>query len=482
MTEERKRELAQLLEEAMGQLMVRCGYAPSSIPPVVYQRYLEEHWTYYGVDFLSFMFSIRLELDVVSEATKSNLLNFAKEELAPFIDGNYIPLGSYVIESNPTDGACLYSRGYERRYLYLLIERLLGITLVRGIGEAVSVFDRCSCPEGAHGFFQEVALLEGIRLETEVEVCEGVRLVPLPSSEISSEIVRYLPGFPNDAFIDQVHDFCRKALLVIDLPGFSIFHEPAPNPIFPQGQPIEELPFPVEVPDVKFPNMEAIRSFRNLFCQALSLVCDSPVQIVNGGWFLEEDKSFSPHQGMSRVLRRFNPFGSSAEAGKAEIEKARCLYKKLVDLDSNDGEKLQIPIDRWIMSKTPQNPIDKIIDLGIAFEALYLSDIDETTELSFRLRLHAAWHLGENEEDRKALMKEFSEIYDWRSKVVHTGKLPEKKVSRRKRRPFTHKEVDKFIENAQDRCRESILKILEDGKFPNWNSLILGGEDEQAGS
>ena len=75
-------------------------------------------------------------------------------------------------------------------------------------------------------------------------------------------------------------------------------------------------------------------------------------------------------------------------------------------------------------------------------------------------------------------MKAFGEIYDWRSKVVHTGKLPNKT----KKTPFTHKEVQQFIENAQDRCRESILKILEDGKFPDWNSLILGGEEEQAGS
>ena len=70
MKKERKQELAELLEEAMGHLMVRYGYMPSSVPPAVYQRYLEEHWTYYGVDFLSFMFSIRLELDIVSETTR----------------------------------------------------------------------------------------------------------------------------------------------------------------------------------------------------------------------------------------------------------------------------------------------------------------------------------------------------------------------------------------------------------------------------
>ena len=82
--------------------------------------------------------------------------------------------------------------------------------------------------------------------------------------------------------------------------------------------------------------------------------------------------------------------GSSSEAGKAEIEEAKCLYK-ILDRNSDIREKLRIPIDRWVESQTNRNRIDKIIDLGIAFEALYLSDIDETTELSFRLRLRAAW-------------------------------------------------------------------------------------------
>jgi catalase len=78
----------------------------------------------------------------------------------------------------------------------------------------------------------------------------------------------------------------------------------------------------------------------------------------------------------------------------------------------------------------------------------------------------------------QALMKEFSEIYAWRSKVVHTGKLPNKT----KKTPFTPDEVKDFIERAQDLCRQSIIKIIEDGEFPDWNSLILGGEEEQASS
>ena len=138
---------------------------------------------------------------------------------------------------------------------------------------------------------------------------------------------------------------------------------------------------------------------------------------------------------------------------------------------------MRIPIDRWVRSKTDKDPVDKIIDLGIAFEAFYLSDIESPTELSFRLRLHAASYLGKDKENRKALMKEFQDIYSWRSLAVHTGELPTKK-SGKKRKSFTEEEVKQFIESAQDLCHQSIMKVLEDGRFPEWNDLILGGEVE----
>ena len=143
-------------------------------------------------------------------------------------------------------------------------------------------------------------------------------------------------------------------------------------------------------------------------------------------------------------------------------------------MSSDVEEQLKIPINRWIQSKTSQTPEDKIIDVAIALEALYLSE-GTKEQLTLQFRLRAAWHLGEDKKQRKALMKEFNAIYDWRSTVVHTGKLPEKGRGKKKK-PYTQEEVREFITRAQDLCRDSIIKILEKGKFPDWNDLILGEE------
>ena len=193
MTEERKQELRQLLNEAMKGLQIRYdGFLP--IPIDVYRKYLQERWAFYGVDYLSFTFGTRFTLFIVGEDgdlkpfyridSNPKLLKFIVEELAPFIREDNIPsisTGSYIVESGFTDGSRLFCSGGGISQQHHILERLLHIALVRGIEEAVLAFDRSCCPEGVHGFFQYVALVDGIRIETTIQIFEGVKLIPLPS-------------------------------------------------------------------------------------------------------------------------------------------------------------------------------------------------------------------------------------------------------------------------------------------------------------
>ena len=489
MTDARKQELRQLLNKATARdnLKIRYGYdGPITISVDIYERYLQERWACCGMDFLSFSSSTRFMPDVIDGATKSKLLDFIIEELALFMERDAIPdfvrdsipTAIYFIESNPTDGFRLHHHYFTRLHLSSLLGRLLEIAIGQGIAEAVSVFDACSCPEGTYSTFQCVALLEGIKLITEVQIFEGVRLVPLPASEISEELLQSLHGFSGLPYRELLAFFRNTTLLIIDRPGFSIFHKSSQK--HQGGYFVENLPSQVEGTDVRFPNSQAVNSFENLFCQVLSLVCNSVVQIVHEGLFLDEDKSFNLNDVRLGIGRRLNLFGKSTEVGESDIEKAKCLYRAL-DKKSDIKEKLHIPIDRWIRSKeTTTYSVDQIIDLGIAFEVLYLSRITDNRELSFRLRLHAAWHLGKDKEHRKELLKKFGQIYECRSKAVHSGTFDRLPKFGEERIP-----ISDFIEKAQDLCRESIIKIIEDEEFPDgiyWNNLILGGDKEQVSS
>ena len=83
MTEERKQELRQLLAEAKGNLVILFGHrGASSLPVDVYRKYLQRHWTSYGVDFLSFWFPSLFMPYIEDKTTESKLLNFIREELA----------------------------------------------------------------------------------------------------------------------------------------------------------------------------------------------------------------------------------------------------------------------------------------------------------------------------------------------------------------------------------------------------------------
>ena len=483
MTKEKKQELRQLLNEAVKKenLEIRYGSEPVSLPVDVYRNYLQERWASYGVNFLSFSFWTPLTPIIVDETTKSKLFEFIRWELVLFLEEDDIsaflrdsvPAASYTITSDSTDRFRLDSLHFQRVNLYRLIERLLKIAIGKGIEEAVSFFDRYSCPEGIRGVFHMVTLIEGIELKTEIPVFEGVRLVPLPSSEIPEQFAQYLPGLLSYALMDQANEFYGNALLVVDDPGFSILHKPASNPAFPRGLPVEKLPFQFEVHDIKCPNFN-----EDFFYQALSLVCNTSVQMIIGEWISEPDKSLVLDDGITGLNMFLDPFDDFTEVEEADIEKAKCLYDILLNLDSKTLEKLQISIDRWIRSKKAENGVDKMIDLGIAFEALYLSDVNE--ELTFRLAVRAAWYLGEDKADREKLLTEFKKMYQCRSTGVHNGTLDEGVTIRGKHIPMF-----KFIERVQDLCHQSIMRVLNDKCLPDsdyWENLIVGGEEKQIGS
>ena len=461
MTEERKQELRQLLEEARESLVIlRSGDEPSFIREEVYREHLLQRWTAYSENVRSALVSFTPQ--ITSEVTKSKLLDFIRKEFAQFIHEDKIQSASSFIKGGYFDGFPLD----------WLLEQLLRIAIARGIEEAVSVFDKCT--EETSVSFQHFALLDGIRLEAGIQIYKGIQLVPL--SKTSSYFHHYWPTFFAST-IGMPEDFRQsKTVLIIDCSVSPIFHKP-----FPRLSQKDDYPFRVEVNGENFRNfMED--DFCEQFCQALSLACNFSVQIAFSWKFLAEDQLFNLSYGIEgATLGTSNlsfwpsdPFGIPIEAGEAEIEEAKCLYKKLVGLDSNDREKLQIPIDRWIKSKTPEKPIDKMIDLGIAFEVLYVTS---DRNIGKQLRDNASRYLGKNEEHRDKLLIKFKQIYKHRSKAVHEGKLGEMAQFGEEEIP-----ISEFIEEAQNLCRKSIKKILDDGEFPDWNSLILGGEEEQAGS
>ena len=453
MTEERKQELRQLLQEAMENLEIRHSWAQETplLALEVYRNHLQQGWNYRGPSVINFTPYI------VREATKLKLLDFIREELSEYIHENRIQSACFFVAIGGQ------VPGYD---LNDLLVQLLRITIARGVESAVLAFDRCTTE--AHGSFQYYAVLEGIKLECEIQAYEGIRLVPLPEKE--SDLPRYLLNHIFSMPNAKSDDFAGKTLLIIDATVSPIFCKPFPKSEVSFSEYLSR--FQVKVDNNTFSRFD-VDDFYDKFCRALSLVCNSAVQISRQWPFLAADKLFNLGVfGVTRVrYPSHSPFGMANPLKRLQIDEAKRLYELLDNRDSGIEKKLKIPIDRWIKSKRSRNPEDKIIDLGIAFEALYLFDRDGNSELSFQFRLRASWCLGIDKANREMLIDEFKAIYTLRSKAVHSGAVPKKIKVRKGEEPT---DTSKIIKRAQDLCRQSILKILEDGKFPDWNDLILG--------
>ena len=142
------------------------------------------------------------------------------------------------------------------------------------------------------------------------------------------------------------------------------------------------------------------------------------------------------------------------------IQLATDLYWARKNLSPKTAARLDIAIDRWLRSYEDIRLVDKFIDLGIALESLYLGGVRE--ELSFRLALHAAWHLGPNVAERQRLMRDFRKFYNSRSSAVHSGSVKDTKTTR------------DVLSRAQEFCRWAIVDIISRKRFPDWNELVLG--------
>ena len=107
----------------------------------------------------------------------------------------------------------------------------------------------------------------------------------------------------------------------------------------------------------------------------------------------------------------------STDHGTGEVKIERADRASIASLDEGmvlqaieamqgANRKLRIATDRWKRSKRRNAPLeDRLIDLRIALQALCLKDFvnGQSGEMSFRLSLFGAWHLGANLADRRGI-------------------------------------------------------------------------------
>ncbi len=83
--------------------------------------------------------------------------------------------------------------------------------------------------------------------------------------------------------------------------------------------------------------------------------------------------------------------------------------------------RIDIALSRFSRFWSRDEELDRLIDLVVAFEAIYLGK-DENTELQFKVSARVARHIGENAQDRTNKFNAISSAYRIRSDILH-GKI-----------------------------------------------------------
>ena len=171
---------------------------------------------------------------------------------------------------------------------------------------------------------------------------------------------------------------------------------------------------------------DAIELYDSLMC--LALVGPSAPQVL-ASWVTVP--AWTPLLAGSMTLPGQEGFSTGPKLSLDDCTQGRQLFEHFRSATAKVQAHLRLVMQRLIRAMRRVTPVDAAIDLGIALESLYLSDMqDDRGELSFRLRIRSARLLRVTEADRKQISDLMRDIYKLRSTAVHTGAVPDVSRSR----------------------------------------------------
>lgn len=151
--------------------------------------------------------------------------------------------------------------------------------------------------------------------------------------------------------------------------------------------------------------------------------------------------------------------------------------KLFMALDDEARSRLDMPLQRLNLAKrrskwSSQSIADKVIDLGISMESLFLSDAgDGGSEIGFKMRVRAAKLIGKSEEERREIYKVFGNLYSMRSSAAHTGKVY------RSKKPLDLEQAKLEIEECLEKAKVAIIltakEVHKTGNWIDWLSIVL---------
>ena len=120
-------------------------------------------------------------------------------------------------------------------------------------------------------------------------------------------------------------------------------------------------------------------------------------------------------------------------------------------------------MQRLNSSRLHRNLEDKLIDIRIAFDALF----GEEGEVTHKVSVRAAQLLGGSIDERRTIRDTVKKAYSYGSRVIHGSSI----------KPSKAEEYRETLEAAEEILRRCLEDIIIRGQFVSFDLLDLGGLD-----
>ena len=291
------------------------------------------------------------------------------------------------------------------------------------------------------------AIIAGIKVDEPIKLADDIQIIPFDYAQLPTGVTsvrRPLPGDIVDHFAPSPSGF-----LTLDFSYSPVFElsKASPEPL----------------PDDKIGRLAST-------ADRLAVISNHEVAVLEM-WIAPHDQRLPADLGW--LTFRDPSWGTGPVLGEIDLERETALefLKNCEQFGrKREWDTLELSMSRFNRSRRSIHPEDRAIDLGTILEVLLMHDSsasDTNNEISFKLGIRGAWLLEASLENRKRLFDQIRKLYSKRSKAVHRGRL----------KPSADP-VDDWVELEADSLLISrlITRIVTRGKFPDWTTLVLGGE------
>ena len=327
-------------------------------------------------------------------------------------------------------------------------KRMLHITRESGGASAVAWLRKI--PHVTRGEGGAVKVLYGVECKERIALSDDVVLLPYKDLP---------PSGTRDWIMDEHARAASEQRLLLGFtvpPAAGLYRPAAIEPFFvPPGAQLDEHP--------------SRKWFDDLDSAALLLALTPtvvPSEVARWMHFDDPDIALLGQFGITRSQTELPSSLRMRVPTEVTAESAGGLLSLWRALGGTDSRRLKLALERLIRSRAQQFPGDRAIDIAIALEVLFMN---ERGEHSYKISLRAARLLRASQPARRKVFLEVKQLYEIRSKMVHTGEA---------RGPWTvdgeQRSAADLVEAVDRLCTEAIRIFLTNGGITkDWKALDL---------